>query len=1222
MKLQQKRQYSNATAPTPTESTASAYSQPSASIRSSLETQEQPSIGTGLAPSSPSKVITHFTYLPSTGTAPSSFSSSNASYSYEPVESSQSASLRSENATNGPVPTGSAPLGRFNQPSQTLPTKSDNVSFVYAPTGHASPYNSSAQHQPPANGSCGRPTVNVVSASMDWWYTETYTQIESTFLIQTGPNHTVTGWTLLPAATSFDVTDALAAPTCTSKTAFNPKANSTMLEYSCWDTPTPVAAATTTVEQTAYKAINQTSAKGTIPDVVVTPTPAALTIDSTATFDAGTPVVHFSQYEIVSGQLTRERNGHIACAETTATHTLNETFSFPYVGQDPNGTEPAEQGIIGGLHFAFLQAIGAESAAAGTFSADPTVVVVVEKGVAATTVMQKGFAPAPAASLATPTPTLPSGLSIAQDTPTQTGIIWIPLTAHIESSQAALEVPSKVVHTTADADVTPNVNYVPQPFEANVKSSDVIIDIAVNPTAGDSVVTAVYDGETVLATALPLSQGSDDGGFGRIISAIGNAAQQSNAAQIESMAVGTNPTASAIAAIIGAVPGTPSSGQGSGSGIVSGSGSGSGSGSSNSASGNGGASGSGQALGSNSGSNSGSISGGSSSSNSGSGSDSSSGSGQQSPVLHIGSSEITAAVSPGQTVPALVLDGQTAVAGGAAITVSGTRISLAADGTAVAIGGSTTNIGVDGRPERSPVLEMGGSAVTAGVVGTALPAALVIAGQTVSAGGPAISVDGTAVSLLPGGNAVVIGGSTTSIALATSGPGAEAAAMSLGGGIGAAANIPLITMGSQVFTANAATQYNLGGAILTPGGSAVVSGATISLSPDATKVVVNGQTRQLSAPAITPAPLVTIDGTVYAPNLGSTYDIGSQHQLLTPGGEIIVSGTTVSLASDGSAVLVNGVVQSSGRSSNANEFDTITAPPVLTIDGTIFSPSGATKYIVSGETLTPGGAITITGENGGVQTISLDAEMNRLLSASDGTTRTSVIGMLGSSPSGAPILTIDGEKYTADSFNVGSGATYLINDQTLTPGGTVVVSGSDGLETISLVPDGTAIVAAMSGTTWTSQISGAYGVLPTAAPILTIGGETFTAINNGATYVIDGETLTPGGTDTLVINGQTYIVTLFPHATMLEIQVVDVNGKVISTIFETLFPATMTGATAYRTQFASGATATARATATAAPGASATSSGSASLAGTGSSLAVEATGILLALSSFALAVCL
>lgn len=830
MKLQQRRQYSNATALAPTESTASAPSQPSASLQLSSGAGEQLPTGTGLAPSSPTKVITHFTYLPSTGIALSSLPSSNASYSFEPAASSQSTPLRSDNGTTGytTIPAlGRATSQRFNQPSQTISSTSENVSFVYAPTGHASPYNGSEQYRPLANGSCGRPTVNVVSASMDWWYTETYTQIESTFLIQTGLNHSVTGWTLLPAATSFDVTDALAAPTCTSKTAFNPKANSTMLEYSCWDTPTPVAAATTTVEQTAYKAINQTSAKGTIPDVVVTPTPAALTIDSTATFDAGTPVVHFSQYEIVSGQLTRERNGHIACAETTATHILNETFSFPYVGQDPNGTEPAEQGIVGSLHFAFLQAIGAEFAAAGTFSADPTVVVVVEKSVAATTVMQKGFAPAPAASLATPTPTLPSGLSIAQTTPTQTGIIWVPLTAHVESSQAALDVPSKIAHTTADADVDPNINYVPQPFEANVKSSQVTIDIAVNPTAGHSVVTAVYGGETVLATALPQSQDSDDGGFGRIISAIGNAAQQSNAAQVESMAVGTNPTASAIAAIIGAVPGTSSSGQGSSSGP----------GSSGSGSGNGGASGNGQALGSNAGSNSGGTSGGSGNSNSGSESDSGSSGANQSPVLHIGSSEITAAVSPGQTVPALVLDGQTAVAGGAAITVSGTRMSLAADGTAVAIGSSTTNIGSDGRPERSPVLEMGGSAVTAGVVGTALPAALVIAGQTASAGGPAISIDGTAVSLLPGGNAVVIGGSTTSVAFATSGAGAEAAAMSLGLGIGAAANIPLITVGSQVFTANAATQYNLGGAILTPGGSAVVSGATISLSPDASQVM-------------------------------------------------------------------------------------------------------------------------------------------------------------------------------------------------------------------------------------------------------------------------------------------------------------------------------------------------------------------------------------------------
>ncbi|CAK3949546.1 Hypothetical predicted protein [Lecanosticta acicola] len=1134
--------------------------------------------------------------------------------------------------------------------SDVGPARSGNASFTYAPSGYVPSLRPSRGQLPFANGSCGGPTVNILSASMDWWYTKTYTQIDSTFLIQTGLNNSATGWTLLPASTSFDVTDALAAPTCISSPAFNPRANSTMLKYSCWETPTPIAAATTTVDQTIYKRINQTTAKGTIPDVITTPAPAALTLGRNATITAGTAVVHFSKYEIVSARPSRQRNGQVECAESTTTRALNETFSFPYAGQDPNGTEPAEKGIIGGVHFAFLRAIGAETATPGTFSANPTVVVVVEKVVAASTSSNvRGILP-PAPSLLTPTATLPSGLSIAQTAPTQTGIVWVPMTAHIESSEAALDVPTPSVQTANDAGVNANGDSVAKPFKARVGSSDITIDIEVNPTAGQSVATALYDGKTVTATALPQSPESSEDDVGRLLSAIGNVAQHGNVAQAGSMVAGTNPTASAIAGIIGAMPGSSSNNEnfesvsntgsgnsgsenagGSSIGQVSIGNPGANSGSSgpNAAGGSNGNSNdntyANSIANSNSDSNSNSNAGPGSNSGSGSrqGSESNSGSGssKQLPVLNIGSSQITAAIAPGQTVSALVLDGQTAVAGGPAITVGDTRVLLAADATAVVIGSSTTNIGVNGRPEKTPVVRIGDTSVTAEIVGTVLPPALVVAGQTASAGGPAITIDGTAVSLPPGGTGVMIGGSTTNIALAT--PGVGVGAEMTGPGVlpGAVANIPLITIGSETFTANGATQYNIGGSILTPGGSAVVFGTTVSLSPGATQVIINSQTHALSAPVITPAPLVTIDGTVYAPNVGSTYDIGSQHQLLTPDGQIVASGTTVSLASDGAQVFVNGVALSAGASEpgaySGDDLATITAPPVLTVDGNAFAPNGATAYIISGELLTPGGAVTMIRPDGSRETISLNSAANKLVTASEGVTGTSLIGLMGASPSGAPVLTINGKTYTAVSYDAGSGATYLVNGKPLTPGGSVVLTGSDGLETVSLVQDGTALVSIRSGTTTTSQIPGAYRVLPTAAPILTIGGERFNAINNGATYVINGETLTPGGTDTVVISGHSFVVTLFPHATMLEIQVLGSDSEVISTMFETLFPATMTGTTVYNTR---GTTATVGAGATAGSGASATSGNGAVLAGAGSSLAIELSVVSLALGSLALAI--
>jgi len=333
-------------------------------------------------------------------------------------------------------------------------------------------------------------------------------------------------------------------------------------------------------------------------------------------------------------------------------------------------------------------------------------------------------------------------------------------------------------------------------------------------------------------------------------------------------------------------------------------------------------------------------------------------------------------------------------------------------------------------------------------------------------------VDGHTLSLAPGGNALAVDGSTSSMASAG----------------GSAADIPLLTIGGKTYMANAATQYYFGeGETLTPGGSVVVSGTTISLGSDASALVINGQTQTLSAPLITPGPMITMADNTYAPNAADAYNINGQ--MLTPGGIITVSGTTMSLASDGSAVVINGQTQSlTGSGSNTAA---ITAPAVLTIDGQAYAPNADSSYLISGQTLTPGGQITFTGPN--------------------------------------------------------------------------------GTETISLDSSGSVLVEVMSGHTMTSNLANAGESAPTAAPILTIGGQTFTALpGSGTSYVIEGQTLTPGGIETVTIAGHTYIVSLSPQATVLEIEAEGPSGKVTATSFETLFPGTGSRGTVYMTTTGSG----------------------------------------------------
>ena len=112
---------------------------------------------------------------------------------------------------------------------------------------------------------------------------------------------------------------------------------------------------------------------------------------------------------------------------------------------------------------------------------------------------------------------------------------------------------------------------------------------------------------------------------------------------------------------------------------------------------------------------------------------------------------------------AFSIAGTTISAGGPAVTVSGTVISLGPSG-ALAIGSSTTNL-------LAPVGQTY-TTVAAGQKITLLnsnlnPAALsaIIAGKTISAGGPAVTVDGTTISVQPTG-ALIVGSSTIPLLIA------------------------------------------------------------------------------------------------------------------------------------------------------------------------------------------------------------------------------------------------------------------------------------------------------------------------------------------------------------------------------------------------------------------------------------------------------------------------
>ena len=157
---------------------------------------------------------------------------------------------------------------------------------------------------------------------------------------------------------------------------------------------------------------------------------------------------------------------------------------------------------------------------------------------------------------------------------------------------------------------------------------------------------------------------------------------------------------------------------------------------------------------------------------------------------------------------------------------------------------------------------------------------------------------------------------------------------------------PALTIGAQAVTANALGQYIIGGQTLTAGGVITLSGTRVSLSPDEVAVIVGSSTENL---VMTPHPDLTIGIQTVTANSLNQYIIGGQ--TLTPGGVLTLSGTRISLSPDETAVIVG----------SSTESLVITPPPDLTIGSQTITANSLDQYIIGGQTLTPGGVITVSG---------------------------------------------------------------------------------------------------------------------------------------------------------------------------------------------------------------------------------------------------------------------
>ena len=234
------------------------------------------------------------------------------------------------------------------------------------------------------NATCGGVTVNIPDATLDYWYTTAFDYAAATFSIQFDGNDSQTGWTLLPATTTFNVTDALQDPTTYYvASTIATHANSTSVSYyTTVDTsPTPVYASTVVVTQTATNTLDSTSGKGDIPsDAVITPPPASTVLSAgpnqpSLTALTNTHFVYFSQYALDTEHTTTHKNGTPTCVTSREVKDLGHAFAMAYYGDDPDG----QALVTGDLSEEFLRLLPPHlKIAVGVFTAEPTLIVPVQ----------------------------------------------------------------------------------------------------------------------------------------------------------------------------------------------------------------------------------------------------------------------------------------------------------------------------------------------------------------------------------------------------------------------------------------------------------------------------------------------------------------------------------------------------------------------------------------------------------------------------------------------------------------------------------------------------------------------------------------------------------------------------------------------------------------------------------------------------------------------------
>ena len=318
----------------------------------------------------------------------------------------------------------------------------------------------------------------------------------------------------------------------------------------------------------------------------------------------------------------------------------------------------------------------------------------------------------------------------------------------------------------------------------------------------------------------------------------------------------------------------------------------------------------------------------------------------QSGILAIGGSTVSLANPFSITVLAVAgqtftpnpsgfpIAGSIVSAGGPAVTVGGTAISLDPSGV-LAIDGSTISLTTP-----SPTPFAAEAFTVAGQTFTPNPFAFAVAGTTISADGPAVTMSGTVISL--GQNGVLsIGSSTISLPSPSDiSPGR------------------IYTVAGQTFTSNPST-FAIAGTAISAGGPAVTIDGTVVSLGQLGALIVGGSTVDVQTPSYTAGKAYTVAGHTFTPNPSAFAVAGT---IVSAGGPAaVVDGTTISLQSSGTLVVGSSTIPLLTSQALPNViidgFDVEAESSLVVVDGTTVSAAAA-GVTISGQivSLEAGGA--------------------------------------------------------------------------------------------------------------------------------------------------------------------------------------------------------------------------------------------------------------------------